>query len=137
MMQHGGCLCGAVRYSAEKAEPHYHACHCGMCRRWSGGPIMATSVANVTFEGEQHIKRYPSSEWAERGFCEVCGSGLFYYLKPADSYMLPVGTFDNADRFKLEGEIFIDNKPDGYAFDGNHPRLTEAEALAKFAPPED
>jgi hypothetical protein len=31
------------------------------------------------------------------------------------------------------GEIFVDNKPAGYAFAGDHPRLTEAEFLAQFS----
>lgn len=128
----GQCLCGTVRYEAELAERHHGACHCRMCRRWTGGPLFAVSVASVRFEGDKNIGRYRSSEWAERGFCKKCGTCLFYHLVQPDSYVMSVGTFDNANDFKLTSEIFIDRKPDGYSFAGDHCRLTEAETIAQF-----
>ncbi len=128
----GKCLCGAVTFSASGASSDYHACHCGMCRRWGGGPFFAAGVGGVTFEGEDKLRRYDSSEWAERGFCGDCGTHLFYRLKGEDQYIMSVGAFDNADSFRLHGEIYIDAKPDGYAFAGDHERLTEAETIAKF-----
>ena len=132
----GQCLCGAVRFTVQGVETHHHACHCGMCRRWAGGPVFAASVASVTFEGSDNLGRYSSSEWADRGFCKVCGSGLFYYLKPANQYLMSVGAFDDASAFKLVLEIYVDHKPQGYSLAGDHPRLTEAQALARFASPE-
>ena len=93
---------------------------------------MGASATGVEFEGEEHVGRYASSEWAERGFCRRCGSHLFYYLKPAGQYILCVGSFDDASPFTLAGEIYIDHKPPGYSFAGDHARLTEAEFLAKF-----
>ncbi len=128
----GGCLCGAVRFSAETVETHHHACHCGMCRRWSGGPLFAASTQAVSFEGSENIARYRSSDWAERGFCKTCGSNLFYYLKPADKYLMCVGTFDDPSAFRLIGEIYIDHKPAGYDFAGDLPKMTEAEVIAEF-----
>jgi hypothetical protein len=108
-----------------------------MCRRWSGGaPFFATDARGVIFEGSENLARYASSDWAERGFCKTCGSNLFYFLKPAQTYAMSVGVFDDASPFQLVREIFIDQKPDGYALAGDHPRLTEAETMAAFAPPE-
>ncbi len=133
----GRCLCGAVTFRAEGVETEHHACHCGMCRRWSGGPYFATSAEHVSFEGAENIGRYASSEWADRGFCKVCGTNLFYYLNPADKYNVSVGAFDEASLFRLVGEIYIDHKPIGYEFAGNLPKMTEAEVIAKFMPPED
>lgn len=133
----GGCLCGAVRFAAEDTETDYHACHCGMCRRWSGGPFFGAKTSRVVFEGAETLARYASSAWAERGFCKACGSTLFYYLKPTQSFVMSVGSFDDPSAFRLVEEIFIDRKPNGYAFAGDHPRLTEADTFAKFAPPED
>jgi hypothetical protein len=46
---------------------------------------------------------------------------------------MSVGAFDDAARFKLVGEIYIDHKPPGYDFAGDLPKQTEAEVLAKFA----
>ena len=128
----GGCLCGAVRFEADDVDTHVHGCHCSMCRNWSGGPMLACSVGSVRFTGDAHIRRYDSSAWAERGFCEVCGSNLFYRLKEGDRYILCVGAFDDESVFELVGEIYVDEKPPGYAFAGDHPRQTGEEFLASL-----
>ena len=133
MTADGGCLCGAVRFRAHDVETHYHACHCGMCRRWAGGPLLAATVGRIDLLSADDLVRYPSSDWAERGFCRRCGSSLFYYLKPAQQYAVAVGAFDDPAPFALTGEIYIDHKPRGYAFAGDHPRRTEAEVLAQYA----
>jgi hypothetical protein len=105
-----------------------------MCRRWTGGPMFAASAERVTFEGEDNLVRFASSDWAERGFCRRCGSSLFYYLKSDDKYSLCVGAFDDPSPFVLAGEIYVDHKPRGYAFAGDLERLTEAQVLAKYGP---
>jgi hypothetical protein len=128
----GRCLCGLVRFTAAGVETDHHACHCGMCRRWAGGPMMAALVHELNFEGEGP-GRYRSSEWAERGFCRNCGSHLFYRFLPADLYLVSVGSFDDAAPFTLAEEIYVDHQPAGYAFAGDRPRLTEAEAIRKFS----
>jgi hypothetical protein len=128
----GKCLCGAVTFTAEAVEPHLHACHCSMCRAWSGSPLLAASVGKVTFGGAGHIVRFDSSEWGARGFCGRCGSNLFYHLKPADQYMVSMGAFDDQSVFQLAGEIYVDAKPPGYAFAGDHPRQTGEEFLASM-----
>ena len=76
--------------------------------------------------------RYKSSDWAERGFCRKCGTGLFYFLLPTQQYSMQVGVFDEPKDFTLTEEIFIDHKPAGYAFAGDLPKKTEAEVLAAF-----
>jgi hypothetical protein len=103
-----------------------------MCRQWSGGPAFAAGVGKVSFEGEDNISRYESSAWAERGFCDRCGTNLFYRLKEADHYVMWMGTFDDQTPFKLAGEIFVDEKPAGYDLAGDHPRLTGEEFMASL-----
>lgn len=77
----GGCLCGAVTYAAIEVETDVHSCHCDICLQWNGGPGFAVNVGQVSFNGEQNITRFDSSEWAERGFCNRCATNLFYHLK--------------------------------------------------------
>ena len=89
---------------------------------------------SVTFASEEAVGRYASSDWAERGFCKACGTVLFYFLKPMSMYSMSAGAFDDPSQFRLASEIFVDEKPDGYAFAGDHPRLTAEQTLAKFAP---
>ena len=133
----GGCLCGAVRFTASDVETNHHACHCGMCRKWSGGPMLAAMTGAIRFETSDALARYESSTWAERGFCRRCGSSLFYFLKPTGQYSVAVGAFDDPTDFRLAEEIYVDHQPPGYAFAGARPRLTEAEVLARFAPDSD
>ena len=129
----GHCLCGSIRFSASNVERHHDACHCGMCRRWCSGPMFATTVGEVSFSGEENLERYKSSEWAERGFCKRCGSHLFYFLVPANKYFIAVGAFDEPSIFTLSRETFIDYKPIGYDFAGDHQRWTEAQTIAQFS----
>ena len=109
-----------------------HVCHCGMCRRHAGGPTMSVHVAGIKFEGEGDILRYKSSDIAERGTCRKCGSHLFYRVVEADMYIMSIGAFDDQSKFNLAGEIYIDFKPQGYAFAGDHTRETEHEFLKRI-----
>ncbi|WNO53830.1 GFA family protein [Stakelama saccharophila] len=128
----GRCLCGAVTISARLPGPELDACHCDMCRRWGGIAFLSTrSVTDPVFTGAEHIKRFVSSDWAERGFCRECGTHLFYFHRPRGTYSFPVGLFDVPQAIMAE-EIFIDEKPDYYAFAADTEKLTGAEVRAKF-----
>lgn len=136
------CLCGKVRYTVSTGDTdkiEIGACHCEMCRRWSGGPGFATHPGPAPeIEGEEHIKWYRSSDWAERGFCAECGSNLFYRLSGDEpQYALFSGAFEDQSKVVLSAEIFIDEKPDFYNFAGDIPSMTGAEVFAMFAPPEE
>jgi hypothetical protein len=132
----GRCLCGAVTFTAEHVETDHHACHCSMCRRWSGGSgFLGTTATGVAFASTEHLGRYASSQWADRGFCTKCGTTLFYFLKPTQAYTVSVGAFEDQSPFRLVREIFIDKKPGGYAFVGDHERWTEKETFERMTPP--
>ena len=94
--------------------------------------MMAASVGSITFTGEDHIKRYASSDWAERGFCTECGTSLFYHMKEPSQYIMATGCFDDSEQFAMAGEIYVDEKPSGYNFAGDHPRQTGAEFMASL-----
>ncbi|MBT8422831.1 MAG: GFA family protein [Gammaproteobacteria bacterium] len=126
----GHCLCGAVSFSAEDVSGHHHACHCGICRRWSGGPGFAVPVGKVEWQGEEHIGRYASSDWGERGFCKQCGSGLFFRFVSKDEYYINAGAFADDSDFQLVGEIYVDEQPPGYRFSDGLQRMTGDEFLA-------
>jgi hypothetical protein len=74
----GGCACGAVRYRLEETpwDPGY--CHCAICRRSSGAPVMAFATvklgAFVVTAGTPRRRR--SSGFGERWFCSDCGTQL-------------------------------------------------------------
>ncbi|MDO6728133.1 MAG: GFA family protein [Cognatishimia sp.] len=138
----GGCLCGAVTYTVSDKPTKTGACHCEMCRRWSGGVYMAIHYKEdeVTIKGGEHISRYKSSDWAERCFCNICGSNLFYHVTLDGPYKgnhhIGFGTLDDPKGIPLTSEIYVDKRPDGYAFAGELETMTEAEVIALFGSPE-
>lgn len=132
----GQCLCGAVQITTKTTTRDVGACHCSTCRKWTGGPFLAVHCgAGVRFEGEAHISTFNSSDWAERGFCNRCGTHLFYRLKLDGQYALPVGLFDDGPGWVLAEQIFIDEKPSFYEFANPTKNLTGAEVFAAYAPP--
>ena len=139
IQKEGSCLCGAVKVKAS-LKPGIGVCHCGMCRKWTGGPQMSVhAVGEVEITGRDHVGSYASSDWAERTFCKICGSGLYYFLKPSPQmpdgeYILGAGLFDDLSGFELMHEVYIDHAPDWYAFSGRESRacMTEAEVMALY-----
>ena len=130
----GSCMCKAVHLNFSVNDEVFDACHCGMCRKWSGNPAFTVFGGNsVTFTGQEFITTYNSSEWAERGFCKNCGTHLFYRLKKSGLYNFPLGLLDNRDSFKFHLQIFVDHKPDNYNFANETEMMTEAEVIAKYA----
>ena len=131
----GSCLCGAIQINAKTMNTQVGTCHCSMCRKWGGGPLMAVDCGTeVFFESEEHISVFDSSGWAERAFCDKCGSHLYYKLKESGQFMMPVGLFENEEKFNFDHQVFIDKKPSFYSFANVTNNLTEAEVFAKYSP---
>ncbi len=131
----GTCLCGAVRFTVEHIAKSVGACHCDMCRKWGGGPLMAVDCGtDVSFEGESNITEFDSSAWARRGFCNKCGSHLFYKIKANNQYMMPAGLFGDDETFVFDHQVFIDEKPAFYRFANETENMTAAEVFANYAP---
>ena len=130
----GQCMCGAVTVTAASAKPNLVACHCDMCRRWTSSMYMSlrTDPGSVTVTGPARV--FKSSDWAERAFCDTCGSALWYATPHDGQKNLAAGLFDNAAGAELKLEFFIDKKPQGYTVAGDQRKMTEAEVIAAFMP---
>jgi len=126
-------MCGAVKLMARGVSDEGSACHCGMCRRWSGGPFLGVSVKSLEpIEGE--AMTIQSSEWAERGFCATCGSSLFFRITAPGKFhgmtSIAQGALDDSSGITVTTEWFHDLKPEGYALAGDAKRVTEAQVMA-------
>lgn len=127
------CLCGLVKLTVVPESHQIGACHCGMCRTWGGGPLLAVECgSDVEVHGAEHVTTYDSSDWAERGFCSKCGTHLFYRFKRQNQYVLPAGLFEDQTGFVFEEQIFIDRKPNYYTFANATHNMTEAEVFEKY-----
>lgn len=117
-MQKGSCLCGTVQIEVDELPQKVGACFCAACRKINGGGPMLGVHGNSAFEasGQEHIQRYTSSDWAERGFCKKCGTTLFYHLTVgSQDYIYSAGLFETSN-FEIVDEIFVDSKPDYMGF---------------------
>ena len=106
----GRCLCGAVTIRVGAHEPRVGACHCTMCRRWSGSAYFAFDAEPGGVAVEGPVKTYRSSPFADRAFCGTCGSHL--WLKDDEGpYELMPGLFDAAQGFALASVVYADRAP--------------------------
>src|SRR5213075_2145859 len=109
----GGCMCGAVRYRATSTPIRGVICHCAMCRRHSGAPVLAF----VHFAAKDFTwlsvppARYRSSEFAERGFCPGCGSTLSMHEEAlADRVLITVGSLDDPARVHIDDHVWTKDR---------------------------
>jgi hypothetical protein len=109
----GGCLCGKVRFRLTAPPLDAGYCHCRMCQRNSGAPV----VAWVTFPAASFSWRagepgtYASSACAKRSFCTACGSYLsFASSESPNEVSVNTASFDDPEAFPPQKHIFSENR---------------------------
>ncbi len=131
----GQCLCGAIRFKAQLKSSEVGVCHCGMCRRWSGGTFMCVEFAgalDIDPGSQPHLGVFKSSDWGERGFCKDCGTSLFWRAQDGSMGVVSVQAIENLADPKLTHEIFIDDKPDYYSFAQDTAKMTGEQVFEMF-----
>jgi hypothetical protein len=79
MVVSGGCYCGHVRYETMGSPFHETVCHCSICRRMSGAPMVGWfSVSRTQFRFVQGEPTQFRSPKAVRSFCPRCGTQLTF-----------------------------------------------------------
>ncbi len=62
LWQKAAAACSVVSLSTTSMNHHVAACHCSMCRKWSGGALLVVDCgSDVSFKGEENIGIYQSS----------------------------------------------------------------------------
>ena len=108
----GGCLCGAVRFTARVAAREVRVCACTQCLRQNGGPWFdVPSTLAVAWQGAPAVFR--SSGHATRGFCAGCGSTL-YWQQDDGAPALSHGAMDDRDGWRLVTREHADTLPDAF-----------------------
>ena len=119
---HGSCLCGAVAFSMQLPSKWCAHCHCSMCRKAHG----AGYVTWVGFEQDQvtfrpdnkQLNWYESSQGAQRGFCQQCGSSLFFRSeKWAGELHVALGAIDDEIDRHPQANVFFDKHVDWMPID--------------------
>ena len=118
----GGCLCGAVRFSARGAPVNVRICHCRLCQRAMGSPSFARALyaaEQVTFEGP--VARYPSSPLLNRLFCPTCGTRIGAERASMERVSVGLAALDEPDgmapachmmtNYKIGWDVIADGLP--------------------------
>lgn len=121
----GGCLCGAVRFRVSPPLREVVACHCRQCRKSGGHYLAATAVAPENFHliEERGLKWFRASAIAERGFCGLCGSSLFWRPDSGDRVCIFAGALDDDSGLQLTAHIYVADK-------GNYYNIAEEKGVA-------
>jgi hypothetical protein len=85
----GGCLCGAIRYTALGEPLRVGLCHCQDCRRTSGSAFSCFAVwPRQAFSHTGELATFQG-----RSFCPACGSRVAHLRN--DEAEIMVGTLDD------------------------------------------
>lgn len=136
----GQCLCGAVTVELRGPVGDLSACHCEMCTRWGGGLQMGMEVARDHAEVRGPVKTYQSSTFAERAWCDRCGSSLWLAnTEGPDAGVLEFvpGLFEDFAGARLSRVVYADCAPRGFALAGDLERVSKADYEARFLHVED
>ncbi len=115
-IRHGGCHCGAVRYSAKGTPVVVAHCHCDDCQRLSGaghstGAMFAASDVQLTGQYSEYSLEADNGNRVTKGFCPGCGSQIFGRNSGSPDYItISLGTFDDASAFTPQVVVFARNK---------------------------
>ena len=105
----GGCLCGAISYSASSLGPLWY-CHCDQCKKMTGHHMAAVQVAYDNFTVCGEAKWYYVSDASAYGFCGDCGCQLFWRNDNNDYLSVTAGSLDDTSGLMLKGHVFTSEK---------------------------
>ena len=93
----GSCLCESVSFEVSGSISKVYFCHCKQCRSWGGHFAAAAGIkkSQLSFSKSESLKWFSSSEVAQRGFCEDCGSSLFWKEEGSSRIFIWVGTISD------------------------------------------
>ncbi len=110
----GSCLCGDVQFEVTGTPQGVSMCHCGQCRKQSGGVWSSAFVNDGELAITGEVTWYEASPVAKRGSCPRCGSFLFWKAHEEDTTSFALGAIDGPTGLSLEKHIFVADKGDYY-----------------------
>ena len=119
------CLCKGVYISIKGELRPVINCHCIQCTKTHGNFASYTSVLeeNIIYKSKKTLKWFNSSNKAKRGFCNKCGSSIFYKKIGSSITSLSAGLLQNPTNLKTISHIFLHNKRDYYRLTDKLPKF--------------
>ena len=121
------CLCAGVSMSIRGEFRPVINCHCIQCTKTHGNYAAYTSVLeeNILFKSKKSLQWFKSSKEASRGFCNICGSSIFFKRYGSRAVSVSAGLFRNPSRLKTVSHIYVKNKRDYYTITDNLPKFNK------------
>ena len=106
----GGCLCGKVRFRVTAAGIDTGYCHCRMCQRNTGAPVVAwTTFPAASFSWlAGSPATYVSSPNVQRQFCAECGSYMVFRNQDSKEVSVNTASLDDPASFPPRMHIFTE-----------------------------
>jgi hypothetical protein len=119
-MRTASCLCGGVSFELKGPLDDVVACHCNQCRKQTGNYWASTHTrdSDLAFTRQDSLAWYVSSPGIRRGFCNQCGSTLFWKRDGEAITSVCAGSVDGSSGLKLAGHIYCENAGDYYEIAG-------------------
>lgn len=123
----GSCLCGAVKFEITTPLITMGNCHCANCQKQHGTAFATycqTDKAGFkVLQGRDHIRRYASSEFAERGFCDTCGTKLTFTIRELpERIWIAAGALDDDPGMVPGYHIFVGSRAPWYEITDDVPQ---------------
>ena len=133
----GGCLCGAVRFTATPKQSASSALAIAACagdgRRGRSSRWNATG--RWTFKTRPVLASIDRRNGPSAATASNAARVLFYRLVDKGFYAVSAEAFDERGGFAFTSQIFIDEKPAYYDFANQTHNMTGAEVFAAFGRP--
>ena len=126
----GTCLCGAVTITVAVHEGVASACHCSMCRRWTGAALWCLEAPENAVTVTGPVKSFRSSAFADRAWCDTCGTHL-WVKSDGEDYDLTPGLFDGARDVPLDRELYVEDAFAAVPLAGDHKRVSATNYEAR------
>jgi hypothetical protein len=121
-MLSGACLCGANLFTIDGAMGEVTACHCSQCRKTSGHYSASFDVdEEELIWSARHVREYTTPGRAQRGFCPICASSLYFRSADGD-FSVEAGVIDAPTGGRLVRHIHVASKGDYYTLTDGLPQ---------------
>ncbi len=106
-------MCGALRYVSASDPTEAGYCHCRICQRSTGAPVLAW--ASFPVDGFQYTSGkpgiYQSSDHGHREFCSSCGTQIaFREIFDPKTVDVNVGSLDDPEQITPTCHIYFGSR---------------------------
>ena len=110
--QHGGCLCGDIRYRVSDAGLTLYACHCTDCQRQSGSGfslslvVQKTSLTLLRGRPAEYSLTLADGRVKSSRYCSRCCTRLFCPSRVPEFVIVEAGSLDDTTEFRPVAHIW-------------------------------